>query len=234
MAAPYLIEVRLGGEVKQELREIIYDVADRFNVQGAARPRAVPHVTLYGPYNTNRGGEVKKTLASVCSAYDVVPFRIEGFGAFSENNVIYANVVLSSEMRSLRRDISRELRPLTYNHRPWDSNYFYEFHITIAFKDVGAKFDAIWEYVTDRYSPSANEYAIRISSLRRRAMLWEYDLLQNAILDSDTATSATSWELSLEMLEARQSNNDHEGLVPKPRTTRRYMDWGLAKLRREW
>lgn len=152
MAAPYLIEVRTGGEVKQDLRDIIYDVADRFNVHGAAEPRAVPHITLFGPYNTDRGREVKAVVQDVLSGFDVVPYRIDGFGRFSENKVIYANVIPSLELRELRRELSRQPRPITYNTRPWDSDYFYDFHITIAFRDVSDQFDEIWRYVNENYN----------------------------------------------------------------------------------
>lgn len=226
--------MRTGGEIKHQLREIIYDVADRFNVRGAADPRAVPHITLYGPYNTDQGTAVKDTLTSLYSRYDIVPFRIDGFDKFPENNVIYAKVVPSEELRKLRREISQKLSDLTYNTRPWDSDYFYDFHITIAFKDVGSKFDDIWEYVTDRYAPYSEEYAIRLTSLRRRQMLWEYDLLQNEVFDSDAATSASTWERSMELLEQKSSDGDHSNLDPKPGILKQYWLWTVAKLTGRW
>lgn len=234
MAAPYLVEIRTGGEVKHRLREIIYDVADRFDVRGAAEPRAVPHVTLYGPYNTNQGAAVKDTLTSIYSIYDVVPFRVEGFDTFPENNVIYAKVVPSRQLRGLRRDISRELSELTYNTRPWDSDFFYDFHITIAFKDVGSKFDDIWNYVTNRYDPSFEEYAIRCTSLRGRNMLWEYDLLQDAFLDPDAATSAATWQRSKELLAEQESETDHSNLDSTPGVIKQYGRWARAKFTGRW
>ncbi len=234
MAAPYLVEIRTGGEVKHRLREIMYDIANRFNVRGAVEPRPVPHVTLYGPYDTNRGREVKQALISVLSEYDVVPYRIDGFDTFADKNVIYANVIPSQELRSLRRDVTRELRPLTYDARPWDSKYFYDFHITVAFKDVGSKFDDILDYVTERYEPRFDEYALRVTSLRRRNMLWEYDLLQDEVLDSDEATSASTWERSEELLETNRTPEDHEELFPKPGLAKRYGKWTWAKLTGQW
>lgn len=216
MAAPYLNEIRTGGELKSELRDIMHDVANRFNVRGAVRPRAVPHVTLFGPYNTDQGPQVKRALQAVLSKYDIVPYRVSGFGRFEDNNVIYANVEPSPELRSLRRDVFAQLKPLTYNYRSWDSDYYYDYHITIAFKDVGRKFDDIWNYVTDRYDPEFEEYATRISSLRRRDMMWEWDVPRGEELRPDEATSADSWEDTLWKLDRLRADDDHESISGGP------------------
>ena len=47
-------------------------------------------------------------------------------------------------------------------------------------------------------------------------MMWEYNLLQDAILDQDEATSAKSWQRTEELLERQKSPDDHEGLEEKP------------------
>ncbi len=234
MAAPYLVEVRTGGVLKNYLRDIIYDVADQFNVHGAAKPRAVPHITLFGPYNTNHGSEVKERLLNVYEEYDIVPYLVDGFDYFRENNVVYAKVVPSPELRSLRRNISRELQPITYNARPWDEDYFYDFHITIAFKDVGDKFEDIWTYVNKEYDPQFEEYATRITSLKRGDMMWEYDLLQDRMLSFDDATSAESWEKTMELLEKKSSHDDHRQLAPKPNRVTQYAKYSKAQLLGRW
>jgi len=234
MATPYLIEVRTGGEVKQDLQNVIYDVADRFDVQGAAKPRAVPHITLFGPYNTDRGREVKETVQDVLSGFDVVPYRIEGFGRFPENKVIYAKVIPSPELRELRRELSRQLRPLTYNYRSYDSDYFHDFHITIAFKDVDTKFDDVWQYVNEEYDLGYDEYATRITSLRRRQMLWEYDLLQGQELRPDDTTLAESWQRTTELLDERSSPEDHRRLVQNPDWLTRLLKTATARATFRW
>lgn len=235
MAAPYLVEVRTGGEVKQQLRSIIYDVADKFGVRGAAEPRAIPHITLFGPYNTNNGKTVQQELLNVFSNFDVVPYQIDGFGSFPENNVIYAEVVPSPELRELRREISRNLRPLSYNYRPWDSKFFYDFHITIAFKDVSDdQFDAIWQYVTGNYDPEFDEYATRISNLRRGDMMWEYDLPAGIKMDSDEATSKSSWERTMAKLEKRTKPEDHSDCGSGPTGVQRWITSLGARVMQNW
>lgn len=73
MSAPYLLEIRTGGELKEYFRNIIYDLEDEFGVTGASQPRAVPHITLFGPYNTNQGGTVKRALLDIFEDFDAVP-----------------------------------------------------------------------------------------------------------------------------------------------------------------
>lgn len=234
MAAPYLIEIRTGGRVKERLREITYDVADRFDVRGAVDPRPVPHITLFGPYNTDAGLDAKRIVQDTLSDYDIVPYRIDGFGRFAETKVIYANVIPSPELRALRRELSRSLRPISYNYPPYDEQYFYDFHITIAFKDVTNEFEDIWTYVNDVYEIQFDTYATRVTGLRRRDMMWEYDLLQDRELRPDEATSAESWQRTSQLLNTRQSPHDHDDLAPKPEALSRFLHSAKAKLLRGW
>jgi 2'-5' RNA ligase len=214
MASPYLIEVRTSGDEKDRLREIIYDVSDRFDVHTIAEPRAVPHITLFGPYNTDRGHEVRNHATDVFRQFDVVPYRISGFDHFRDD-VIYANVVPSPELRRLRQRLSEELRPITYNYQPHDSDRYYDFHITIARGDLDGQFDAIWNYVREAYDPQFDEYATRVTNLRQSDMLWEYDLLQDRRLSPEEATSAQSWKKTMGLLEEEKSEDDHTDLAPK-------------------
>lgn len=234
MAAPYLNEIRTGGEVKQRLREIAYDVANEFGVRGAVDPRPVPHITLFGPYNTDKGRQAKRIVKNVLSDYGIVPYRIDGFERFKQNKVIYAKVVPSPELRNLRRELSRRLRPITYNYQPYDSDYFYRFHITIAYKDVTDEFDDIWAYVNEQYDLRFNEYATRVTSLRRRDMMWEYDLLQSQELRPAEATSARSWDRTIELLNEQQSPGDHDRLAPKPTAPTRLAKSAIATITRRW
>jgi hypothetical protein len=130
----------------------------------------------------------------------------------------------------LRRELSRHLRPISYNYQTYDSNYFYEFHITIAYKDITDEFDAIWDYVSDEYDLRYDEYATRVTSLRRRDMMWEYDLLQDQELRPEEATSAISWERTMDLLNDRKSPNDHDKLDPKPNKIIRVAKSALFRL----
>lgn len=216
MAAPFLIEIRTGGDLKEYFRDIIYELQREFGVSGAARPRAVPHITMFGPYDTNQGRTVKRALLDIFEDFDSVPYRVDGFGAFRRNRVIFARVIPSEELRELRREIVRRLRPITYNYQSHDLADWYDFHITLAYKDVGDEFRAILNYLTGEYDPSFDAYATRITSLRRRSMMWEYDLPRGKVLSQGEATSRASWERTMAALEDLKHPDDHAMLAPKP------------------
>lgn len=223
MAAPYLLEVRTGADLKEYFRKIIYEIEDEFGVKGAAQPRAVPHITLFGPYNTKQGKTVKRALLDIFEDFEAVPYRVEGFDTFRDNNVIYARVVPSQELRDLRREIARRLEPITFNTQPHDAADWYDFHITLAYKDVGDQFRPILNYLEERYTPSFDAYATRVTSLRRRDMLWEYDLPRGELMGRDEATTRSSWEATMSKLEQLKEPDDHENLATKPGFFRRLL-----------
>lgn len=234
MAGPYLIEIRTGGTMKERLREIMYDVADTFGVRAAVDPRPVPHVTLFGPYDTDHGYTVKNRLTDIFGRFDAVPYRVDGFDTFRDSNVVYFDVVPSEELRALRRNISRELRPICSDYSQYDTNYFYEFHITLAFKDVGDRLDDILEYVRSRYDPQFDCYASRITSLRRRSMMWEWDLPRGEYVTSDDATTAQTWQKTERAIQTHASDDDHENLVASHSRMKRLGSRWKARLARNW
>lgn len=206
--SPYFIEVRISGETGDYLNDIIEDIADQFGVQGMVRNRPVPHITLFGPYNTNAGGKAKRIIEDVCSEFDIVPYCLRGFGHFRDD-VIYVDVEPSPELRQLRRELSKRLRGVSYNYPNRDANKYHAFHVTIAKRDISDQFEEIWEYVNCEYSPEIDEYATRITSLRGRNMIHEYDLLQDRFIPPDEATSyQKSWKETLRLLDERQSQDD--------------------------
>lgn len=214
MRAPYLNQVRITGELGNRLKSIIYDVSEEFDVQGNTKHRPVPHITLFGPYNTSEGYEAKTRVQELYSDFDVVPFRISGFDAFGHNDVVCANVIPSKELRALRRQISSKLRPISYNYPEHDLDYWYDFHVTIAFKDVGSRQESILEYLQDNYELQVDSYAKRITSLRGRDMMWEWELPQGKELRPDEATQ--SLETTDRALRELKSPDDHADLAPKP------------------
>ena len=205
MTPPFLLQIRTGGEIKSSLKGIIRDVNNRFEVRRSGSRRDVPHATLFGPYDTNQGAQVKQSVQEVLSRYHLVPYRISGFDRFEKKNVIFADVEPSSELRSLRRDLSENLRPITHDQRPWDGNFCYDFHITIAKAESTSEFEKIWEYVTDNYNPDFDTYAKRVTSLRGREMMWEWDVPRSEELRQADATSEHTWEQTLAELDRLKS-----------------------------
>ncbi len=226
----YLIEIRTGGELTQRLREITYDVAEEFDLRGAVDPRLVPHITLCGPYDTDRGYELKRRLLDTLDEYSVVPYRIDGFDTFPDTEVVYAKVVPSHELRALRRAVSRRLRPVCGGYPSDDTDYWCDFHITVAFRDVGSQFDAIRRHVRDSYELSVDAYATRVTSLDRRSIMYEYDLPRGEVLSADAATTADAWRATETALDELSAPDDHGHLAPAPGRARRTLARWRARL----
>lgn len=213
--ARYLVEGRLGNE-KQDFRDIIRDVRREFDLSATHRP--VPHVTLFGPYDTSEGYEAKDRIQDVLSDYRVVPYRVAGFGSFPDTEVVYAEVKPSDRLRELRRSLATRLAPVTQEYRPWDTNETYEFHITIA-TDLGQQREQVLQYVREEYDVDMRLYAQRVSVLDRGKIMWEWDLPRSTELSSRYATSKESWEKTTAALEA------HKG--DEPPRYRRILKWIL-------
>jgi ribosomal protein L37AE/L43A len=213
MSSPYLVEIRTGGETKSTLRNLFSDVETEFAVDGP-RQHVVPHVPLFGRYDTDQGPAVKRSIVDVLSDFDVIPYRIDGFGAF-ENGTVYVNVTPSIELVSLRERLSEELQSVTFGYPRYDASGHFEFHIPVIEADRIRETDpaAVLEYLQGRLDLRIDEYATRITNLSGDEMLWEYDLLQDRVLEPDEATSRASWRRTESLLDERATTTDHERLV---------------------
>ena len=175
----FTIQFRLHGYAKKYAKERIYDVATRFRVKGVTKRRAVPHTTLYGPSETNNIKGVISRVTEVGQEYTLVPFIIRGFNYFDNkaNKVIYLDIDPSPELEALRWDLAKVLRKIS-SPKPWDTRRQFAFHTAIAFKDIDAKFDEIWEYIEKTEWPNINQHLLRITILGpKNRILYEYDLM---------------------------------------------------------
>ena len=185
-------------------RDIIEDVRNQFNLHQNKRP--VPHITIFGPYDTKQGLEVKQRTQDVLSNYSVVPFTVSGFDSFEDTNVVYADVKPSRELQSLRRELANSLESVIYNQRSWDLRDSYEFHITIA-TNLGDQTSSVLHYVEAEYDVDMQLYATRFPALDRRRMMWEWDLPRGVELSSQEATSKESWQKTMRELDRRKEGD---------------------------
>jgi 2'-5' RNA ligase len=208
----YLAEVRLGNE-KAHFRGIIHDVRERFRLLSSKRP--VPHVTLFGPYDTNQGYKVKRRTQDVLSNYRLVPYRVTGFDCFQDAGVVYADVEPSDELRRLRADLVDALKPVTSDHRPWDFESRYDYHITIAM-NIQSKQSRVLDYLRREYQMDMRFYAKRITALDNREMMWEWDVPRRTELSSEEATSRASWRKTTIKLNELSGGGSENGGASSP------------------
>ena len=201
----FLIEFRLHGYAKEYAKNLILDVARKFRVRGVTKNRAVPHITLYGPSETGDVRKVVSQVAAVGQKYTLVPFKIKGFDYFDkQGKVVYIDIAPSAELEQLRRELAQTLSSMS-TPQPWDTKPKYEFHSTVAFKDIDKKFGNIWDYVKSREESNIHQYLLRITVLRRNGtILCEYDLVLKRLLSRREALSKAVWTKTINKLRELQ------------------------------
>jgi 2'-5' RNA ligase len=203
--AGFFIEFRMHGYARNYAKELIYSVARKYKVKGVTRKRAVPHISLYGPGNTDDIRKVTSTVARVGRRYTLVPFKLRGFGYFNRSQkVIFLDVNPSKDLEDLRWNLSRELVKVS-TCQPWDRNKKHAFHATIAFKDINNKFNQIWHYLKSREEPNINQHLLRITVLDARSrIVCEYDLMLKRLLSRREALSKRLWRKTINRLRELQ------------------------------
>ena len=158
------------------------------------RKRPVPHISLAGPFETRDIERVIRDVESVAKKYNLVNFKLKGFGYFNKpnGNVIYADIEPSTELEELRWELAKRLMKYT-ELKEWDKKKSCSFHVTIAFKDIDRKFSDIWRYLNSKEVPNINQYLLRITILRNSKILYEYDLMFKRLLTRRAALSKRIW-----------------------------------------
>lgn len=207
----YLIEVRFHGYAKKYTKNLIYDVARKFNVKGVTRKKAVPHITLFGPFQTRQENKLIKEVISVGQQYDLVPFKIKGFDFFDnkKGKVIYLDITPSEKLESLRKELAYKLFKIS-STKPFDAGPDFAFHATIAFKDIDNKFDKIWNYIIKKQEPNINQHLLRITIIKNSMILFEYDLMQKRVLNRNQSLNKLYWNKTIELLKQKTSDFNYD------------------------
>jgi 2'-5' RNA ligase len=185
----YLIEFRFHGYAKKYAKHLILEVARRFKVKGVTRNRAVPHITLFGPFATRQIGKVISELIEVGREFCLVPFLVKGFNYFdNKQKVIYLDIDPSKELEDLRRKLAQKLSKIS-DSQPWDAKKQFQFHSTVAFRDIDRKFSKIWGYIKDKEEPNIKQHLLRITIIKGGNILYEYDLILKKLLNRKQALS---------------------------------------------
>lgn len=216
MIYPYLIEFRLRGNAKNITKKFIFDIYKKFKVKGAVRKRPVPHVTLFGPFATKSIRDVKQIIREVGHEYSRLDYEITGFDFFErkvrsflipkkKKHVIYLQLRPDSNMQEFRHALAKKLFAKTKSQNiDFDKDSKFQFHATLAMKDIHHKFDDIWNYLKV-YSINTKGVCYRITLLNKGRIICEYDVVQKRFLNRGQALSRHYWKIT-ERLLAQQSN----------------------------
>lgn len=194
METPYLIEIRIRGDISDLCKKLIFDIYHKFHVRGMVRKRPVPHISLYGPFGCKSIRDIISAIADTGKNYSKLEYQVNGFDYFelkkkflfittsTRKNVIYLKINPSDELKEFRYELAQRLlkitRTINYDN---DSKEQFYFHATLAMKDIDRKFDDIWEYL-QKYDIVKYGVSYRITLLKMGKIVCEYDLHEKKIL----------------------------------------------------
>jgi 2'-5' RNA ligase len=193
MKKPYLIELRLEGTAKHVCRKLTYDISKKFNVKGNVRKRPVPHITLFGPFNTRRIKDILQSIQEIGSQYSSLDYSVDGFDFFEKKktflgiptskkkDVIYLKIKPCKSLVQCQKMLAKKLFPITNTSKFDNPKDKFHFHATLAMKDISKKFDKIWEYL-ENYEIKFEDQCFRLTVLRDSKIMYEYDLTQKKLL----------------------------------------------------
>jgi len=203
--SPYLIEFRFAGYAKKYARELSKDISQKFGVKQVIRKGRPPHISLYGGFATNDESEMIRKFVSICKQFDLIKFKLNGFDHI-DKRVIHLKVDPSPELIKLRKELAEKFSA-TCKGQSWDSpNREFIFHTTLAFKDIEQNFENIWRYVSRLEVPNIAQYLLRVTLLKNKKILREYDLAQRELLYRNKALSRKSWQKTIASLSEIKAN----------------------------
>ena len=203
--AHYLIEFRLRGFAKRYSQELIKEIGRKFRVRGMKD--RISHISLYGPFTTNNERRMVSEIQNLCRRYDRIYFSFKKFNYFNnpKNKVIYLDVIPSEHLKQFRYELSAKLRPITSSKSREDrrSKDDFEFHSTIAFKDIDHKFNAIWAYLGKKKIPHIRQTLLRVTIIKNGKILNEYDFLQKRLFNRRQALNKHLWMRTINLLKQK-------------------------------
>jgi 2'-5' RNA ligase len=195
----YLIDIRLMGSTKQQIRTLSNELEERF---GLGKNLVAPHITLAGPFSTDHEDRLLKDFARVCMQQAACPrYDIGGYGFFEETRVVFVTIAPDEALRQFRFRLAQAIAPYcTLRDYDRDSAEAFRFHATLAMKLDWLTFRRIrWHYrnqekVVHRHHP------IRATLLRNAKILCEYDFVQGRMLTRAQALSRATRKRDEEIL----------------------------------
>jgi len=200
----YYIEFRFQGKSKHEMKKLSYEVNRRFNLRHARRRRPIPHITLIRPFYTKNQRRLVGDFKSVCSKYDLIKFKLKGYGFFDKSRVVFINIVPSKEMVKFRQNIIRKLK-LFCNLSNINSQE-YKPHTTIAMKLTPSQFGKIKSYIRKKRKPSQDYVMARATLIKGQKILYEYDFLLGKLLNRKEAKSRRTYTKTLNKIKGLDKN----------------------------
>jgi len=195
----YLIDIRLMGPVKQQVRYLSSRLRETFRLE---KNLVAPHITLAGPFSTDDEARLVSGFAHICMAQKEIPrYDVGGYGFFDDTRVVYVTINPDENLKAFRYRLAQAIAPYCMlRDYDRDSAEDFRFHATLAMKLDWLTYQRIkWHFrkqepVVYRYHP------IRATLLRNTKILCEYDFVQQRMLTRAQALSRATMMRDLEIL----------------------------------
>lgn len=180
--ANYYIEIRYFGKAKKQFKNLISEVDNKFKLK---KGHKVPHITLIQPFTTKNQKWLISDFKKICSNYKMMKFTVDGVDVFPFF-VVFAKVKPERELINFRNKLMKSIKSYCYIR---DINRPYKPHTTIALRMGFIKFFRIWFYLKQKPRIVFTNHIMRITLLKGRKILHEYDFTSRRMLNRRQAKS---------------------------------------------
>ena len=178
----YYIEIRYFGKAKKDFKRLTNEVDNKFRLR---KGHKVPHITLVQPFTTRQEKRLVSDFKRICSKYKLMKFTVDGIGVFPFF-VIFAKVKPDRQLVKCRKELMHTFKSYC---RIADFNRSYKPHTTIALRMGLMKFFRIWFHLKRKPRVVFTNHVMRITLLKGKQILYEYDFLHRRLLRRRQAKS---------------------------------------------
>ena len=195
----YLIDIRLMGSVKHQIRTLSDRMTEKFNL---GNKRVIPHITLAGPFSTIDEQKLVKDFTRICTNQKNIPrYEVGGYGFFDDSKVVFVIITPDEPLQQFRYQLAQALLPYCSlrNYDLVDADKF-RFHATLAMKLDWLTVRRIKWYFRHQERVTYRHHPIRATLLRNTKILCEYDFIQQRMLSRAQALSRATMKRDFDIL----------------------------------
>jgi len=195
----YLIDIRLMGPVKQQIRSMTNRLEETFH---CANNLVVPHITLAGPFSTGNEKKLVEDFTRVCADQKKIPgYGTGGIGFFDGTRVVYVTIVPDETLKQFRAQLSAAISPYcSLRDYDRDSAEAFRFHATLAMKLDWLTFVRMKWYFRRQERVVYRHHPVRATLMKNAKILCEYDFIQQRMLSRAQALGRATGKRDRDML----------------------------------
>ena len=195
----YLIDIRLMGSVKHQIRNLSNHLQEKFNL---GDKRVIPHITLAGPFSTLDEKKLIEDFRRICTNQKEIPkYEVGSYGFFDDSKVVYVTITPDENLKQFRYQLSQTISPYcSLRKYDLDSLDEFKFHSTLAMKLDWLTFQRIKWHFRRQESVIYRHHPIRATLLRNSKILCEYDFIQDRMLSRAQARSKATMMRDFDIL----------------------------------